>query len=83
MVSFGVNLDHVERLQDPALGGGALLDLGIYCLTIVDMIFGGQEPVRISAAGQKTPAGVDSTVTITMLYTENRTASVTISMGKC
>lgn len=81
MVSFGVNLDHVERLQDPALGGGALLDLGIYCLTIVDMIFGGQEPVRISAAGQKTPAGVDSTVTITMLYTENRTASVTISMA--
>ena len=64
------------------MGGGALLDVGIYCLNIVDMIFGGQEPTSISAMGQKTPAGVDSTVTITMLYAENRTASLTISMGK-
>ena len=82
MVSFGISADHVERLQDPAMGGGALLDVGIYCLNIVDMIFGGQEPTSISAMGQKTPAGVDSTVTITMLYAENRTASLTISMGK-
>lgn len=81
MVSFGISADHVERLQDPAMGGGALLDVGIYCLNIVDMIFGGQEPTSISAMGQKTPAGVDSTVTITMLYAENRTASLTISMA--
>lgn len=81
MVSFGISADHVERLQDPAMGGGALLDVGIYCLNIVDMIFGGQEPTSISAMGQKTPAGVDSTLTITMLYAENRTASLTISMA--
>ena len=69
-------------MQDPDLGGGALLDVGIYCLHIVDMIFDGEEPLSISAVGQKTAAGLDSTVTMTLLYKGNRTASLTISMGK-
>ena len=82
IVSFGFNMDAVERMQDPNLGGGALLDIGLYCLNIVDMMFGSEEPLSISAVAQKTPAGVDSTLTVTMLYEGNKTASLTISMGK-
>ena len=81
-VSFGKNLDHVERLQDPDQGGGCLLDVGIYCLNIVDMMFGGEEPLSITAVGQKAATGVDSTVVVTMLYKGNKTASLTMSMGE-
>ena len=82
LVSLGFNLDSLERLQDPNQGGGALLDLGVYCLNIVDIIFGGEEPLSISAVGQITSTGVDSTVTVTMLYKGNKTASLTTSMGE-
>lgn len=75
-------MDALERMQDPDQGGGALLDIGLYCLNIVDMIFGGEEPLSISAVGQKTSAGLDSTLTVTMLYKGNKTASLTISMGE-
>ncbi|KAL9957939.1 hypothetical protein ACROYT_G034897 [Oculina patagonica] len=81
IISFGLNCDGVERLQDPNQGGGALLDIGLYCLNVVDMMFGGKEPLSISAVGQKTSAGVDTTVTVTMLYEENKTASLIISMA--
>jgi len=80
-VSFGINIDHLphlHRMQDS--GGGATVEIGIYCLHIVDMMFGGEEPLSITAVGQKTLTGVDSTVTVTMLYKGNKTASLTISM---
>lgn len=34
---FSQQLTHVERLMNPALAGGALLDLGIYSLTFADL----------------------------------------------
>ena len=79
-VSFGINVDHLphlQRMKDP--GGGATVEIGIYCLHIVDMMFRGEEPLSITAVGQKTPTGVDSPVTVTMLYKGNKTASLTIS----
>lgn len=81
-VSFGKNEDNIVRMQDPDQGGGAIVDLGIYCLHIVDMMFGGEEPLSITAVGQKTAAGVDSTTVVTMFYKGNKMASLTISMGE-
>ncbi|TVR07449.1 MAG: gfo/Idh/MocA family oxidoreductase [Planctomycetota bacterium] len=40
---FGIDLPHIDaqhRMLDPALGGGALWDLGIYPLTFSRLIFG-------------------------------------------
>lgn len=37
---FSQPISHVERLQNPALAGGALLDLGIYSLTFADLFLG-------------------------------------------
>ena len=34
---FSMPLSHIERLKNPALAGGALLDLGIYSLTFADV----------------------------------------------
>lgn len=54
--------DGPQRLADPALAGGALLDLGVYPLAFADLVLGGFE--SITAAGTLTELGVDSTASI-------------------
>lgn len=49
--------DPAHRLNDPALGGGALLDLGIYPISFAFDILGA--PQRILASASKTATGVD------------------------
>ncbi|XP_015225176.1 PREDICTED: trans-1,2-dihydrobenzene-1,2-diol dehydrogenase-like, partial [Cyprinodon variegatus] len=48
---FGVPLLHVPRAVQKDLGGGALLDLGIYCLQFITMVFNGEKPEAIQASG--------------------------------
>ena len=48
----------LQRLKDPTLGGGALLDIGVYLLTIDAMIFG-TEVENISTSVIKSEEGVD------------------------
>lgn len=49
--------DPAHRLNDPALGGGALLDLGIYPISFAFDILGVPETIRASAS--MTATGVD------------------------
>lgn len=50
--------DAAHRLRDPALGGGALLDLGIYPVTLAHLALG--VPTTIQAVAALTPEGVDA-----------------------
>lgn len=49
--------DPAHRLNDPALGGGALLDLGVYPVSFAIDVFGTPETIRASAS--MTATGVD------------------------
>ena len=62
------------RLHEPELGGGALLDLGIYPLSFAQRIFG--TPTRITARGTLTDKGVDELVAIIMEYGGGEQASI-------
>lgn len=56
--------DPAHRLFDPALGGGALLDLGVYLVSFASFVLG--RPERISAVGSFTETGVDARATIVL-----------------
>ena len=58
--------DPHHRLNDPALGGGALLDLGIYCLHFARFVLGGHDAVN--ATGELNEQGVDVDATYTLNY---------------
>ena len=64
--NFGFCLPKLpERLIDPKLGGGALLDIGVYPLQFITMVFG-EEPESINTTGWLTSTGVDETAAITL-----------------
>ncbi len=55
--SFGFR-DEEEKLFDPALGGGSLLDVGVYPITLAHLAFGGP-PTRIESLATLGKNGVD------------------------
>jgi predicted dehydrogenase len=61
------NNDPQGRLFNPDLGGGALLDVGIYPVLIANHIAQGA-PISISAQAQFTETGVDASTFITAKY---------------
>jgi predicted dehydrogenase len=54
--------DPSSRLFAPQLGGGALLDLGVYTVSFASMVLG--DPTRVEALVEPAATGVDSQVSI-------------------
>ncbi len=75
-IHFKVGPKH--RIFNPRLGGGALLDLGIYPVSLASMIFGAQ-PEKIVSTVHKHRTGVDDHAVIAFEYTDGATASIGIS----
>lgn len=48
---FGSPQLHIPRSVAKELGGGALLDIGVYCLQFILMVFRGESPESIQATG--------------------------------
>jgi len=61
-----LNLDPAWRMINPALGGGALLDLGVYPLSLFHFLLG--VPETIAANGVLTASGVDLRETVVCGY---------------
>jgi len=68
-----------QRLSDPGLAGGALLDLGIYPVSFAHMVLGGLQHVR--AVGTLTDAGVDATTSIVATGRDGAHALLGTTMG--
>lgn len=68
-----------HRLFNPALGGGSLLDLGIYPLSIAAYFLG---PVKsVQAVGQLGPTGVDVQCTFALQHESGALAACTASLA--
>ncbi len=71
-------VENKERITDPNLAGGALLDLGVYVLNFASMVFG-DDIVRINSTVELMDTGVDRTETITIKYRDGRMAQLMAS----
>jgi predicted dehydrogenase len=59
---FRTAVNPASRLFDPALGGGALLDVGVYCVSLASMLFG--PPTGIQSLANLGSTGVDEQAAI-------------------
>ena len=64
--SFRKAFDPAGRLFNPVLGGGALLDVGVYVISFAHMVLG--EPKDVCGLMMPTPNGVDYQTGITLGY---------------
>jgi predicted dehydrogenase len=77
-LGFVVDKPPTDRLLDPTLGGGVLLDMGIYPLTFASLFLG--EPSQLSATATLSDQGVDLDLAVGLGYDSGAVASLTATM---
>ncbi len=65
-LGFRAEFDPKNRLFDPALGGGALLDVGIYPVSFASVIFG--TPAKVTSLAHLGATGVDEQAAMLLSY---------------
>ena len=76
---FHNTADPTNRLYDPAMGGGALLDIGVYPVSMASMVCG--TPDRIQSIAYLGETGVDEHAAILLGYEHNPAlTTITTSM---
>ena len=68
-----------HRLRDPALGGGALLDLGVYPINLAHLALG--TPATVRSWAHLTPEGVDETTGVLLGYESGAVAALTCGIN--
>lgn len=68
------------RLFSPALAGGALLDVGVYALSMAQAVAGNKTP-RIKASALMTDTGVDETTSVLLDWHSGVRAHLSCSIG--
>ncbi len=73
---FGFKADYnpKSRLFDPALGGGALLDIGIYPLFFALYLFG--KPIEVESEAKLGPTGVDESCKVKLKFSSGAIANL-------
>lgn len=66
--------DADDRLFDPALGGGAVLDLGVYVISFAQHFLG--TPQVVHAAGARYPSRVEGEFSLLFGYADGRSATL-------
>jgi len=68
-----------HRLRNPQLGGGALLDLGVYPINLAHLIMG--SPVAVRSWAHLTPEGVDENTGVLLGWQPGAVAALTCSIN--
>jgi predicted dehydrogenase len=77
-LGFAVDRPPTDRLLDPALGGGVLLDMGIYPLTFAQLFLG--DPSDVAAVASLSEAGADLDLSLSLGYPSGAVAALTATM---
>ena len=77
--SLSYPVEYKERVSRADLGGGALLDLGVYCLNFAAMVFG-TDIKTISSTCIRNDDGVDIQETYSLLYNDGKVAALMSSV---
>ncbi len=79
-VDLGVvrDFDPTDRIFSYELGGGAMLDLGVYLVSFAQMVMGA--PTSVSVRGSLEPSGVDAEASLLLGFPEGRTATLMCSL---
>jgi len=75
---FRTGVDPASRLFAPELGGGALLDVGVYCVSLASMVLG--EPVRTAGLAHLGETGVDEQAAVVLEHAAGRLSSLSIGI---
>lgn len=78
--NLSYSMANKERIVKPELAGGALLDLGVYCLNFAFMFFGNQI-AKIDSSAKLSKKGVDENESITVYFKDGRVAYLTSAMN--
>ena len=70
--------DPAHRLLAPGLGGGALLDLGVYPVSFASMVLG--PPTRVTAVSAAASTGVDAQTSMLLEHADGRHAVLTTTL---
>ncbi|MGY5883756.1 Gfo/Idh/MocA family protein [Modestobacter lacusdianchii] len=70
--------DPTDRLFARELGGGALLDLGVYVVSFAQMLLG--DPDTVTATGSRFETGVDAEASLLLGYADGRSATLMTSL---
>jgi dihydrodiol dehydrogenase / D-xylose 1-dehydrogenase (NADP) len=74
--NLGFNNADVARIATKELGGGTVLDLGVYTINIVEQAFNGETPEKVLAVGHLNKNGVDYDFAASLQFKDQKTASI-------
>lgn len=75
---FRAEIQEEERLFNPAFGGGALLDVGIYPVSLASMIFGA--PKKIASLAHLGKTGVDEEAAMILSHADGQLAVLSTAL---
>jgi predicted dehydrogenase len=78
---FAAAFNPAGRLFNIELGGGALLDAGVYPVSLASMAFGGEKPGTIASLMHRGETGVDEEVSALLSYGGPRKALVSAAIS--
>lgn len=76
---LGFPLHNVPRTIHKELGGGGILDVGVYPLQFVQYLYRGLKPIKFVGAGHLNEHGTDDTAGAVILYPNNKIGIISCS----